>query len=111
MATTLSQGCISQLYHDVKVKHPIVQIIEMTVVKTADPNAPKRVKYARPALASCLALRPALRRARCGFGAAVSAWTCTARLIPHSLRAAAHTPIHARTTGARSPTASSGAWR
>ena len=40
----LSQGAISQMYHDVKVKQPVLQIIEQTVLKSADNSAPKRVK-------------------------------------------------------------------
>ena len=41
---TLTQGCISRMYRDEKVKLPVVQILEMSLAKSADSSAPKRVK-------------------------------------------------------------------
>ena len=41
---TLTQGCVSQIYHEAKPRAPIVQLIELKVVSSADPNAAKRVK-------------------------------------------------------------------
>ena len=41
---TLTQGCVSQIYHDAKPRTPIVQLIELKAAASADPNAAKRVK-------------------------------------------------------------------
>lgn len=41
---TLTQGCVSQIYHDAKPRTPIVQLIELKAASSADPNAAKRVK-------------------------------------------------------------------
>lgn len=41
---TLTQGCVSQLFHDTKPHTPTVQLIELKAAASADPNAAKRVK-------------------------------------------------------------------
>ena len=41
---TLTQGCVSQLFHDAKPHTPTVQLIELKAASSADPNAAKRVK-------------------------------------------------------------------
>ena len=41
---TLTQGCVSQIYHDAKPRTPIVQLIELKAASSSDPNAAKRVK-------------------------------------------------------------------
>lgn len=41
---TLTQGCVSQLFHDAKPHTPTVQLIELKAAASADPNAAKRVK-------------------------------------------------------------------
>ena len=41
---TLTQGCVSQIYHDAKPRTPIVQLIELKAASSADPSAAKRVK-------------------------------------------------------------------
>ena len=40
---TLTQGCVTQIYHEAKPRGPIVQLIEPKVALFADPNAAKRV--------------------------------------------------------------------
>jgi replication factor A1 len=41
---TLTQGCVSQIYHDAKPRTPIVQLIELKAASSSDPSAAKRVK-------------------------------------------------------------------
>ena len=42
--TTLTRGSISQIYHNGKPRHPIVQVTELKIVTSVDSNAPKRIK-------------------------------------------------------------------
>ena len=42
--TTLTTGSISQIYHNGKPRHPIVQVTELMQLSPADATAPKRIK-------------------------------------------------------------------
>jgi hypothetical protein len=54
----LATGPIQKLFDGEKVKDPIVQLINLRVIASADPNAPKKVKCALPQHVS---VRPVLR--------------------------------------------------
>eukprot|EP00320_Phaeocystis_rex_P019017 CAMPEP_0119076388 /NCGR_PEP_ID=MMETSP1178-20130426/86431_1 /TAXON_ID=33656 /ORGANISM="unid sp, Strain CCMP2000" /LENGTH=632 /DNA_ID=CAMNT_0007058665 /DNA_START=36 /DNA_END=1934 /DNA_ORIENTATION=+ len=41
---SLTQGCVSQIFHDGKPRTPVVQLIDLRAATSADPNAAKRVK-------------------------------------------------------------------
>ena len=58
MTDLLTTGAIQKLFEGEKVKDPIVQLINLRAVASADPNAPKKVKCALPQHTSvCPALR------------------------------------------------------
>ena len=42
--TTLSTGAISQIYHDSKPRRPVLQVTDIKIVNSVDPNGPRQVK-------------------------------------------------------------------